>query len=178
MSEPTIQEYLVNHLPSIIGRILAGDPIPGMEGTLFTLQITIAGEARLTFGISIRDAREITVTPGAILNPMVALTLPEDVFTPLTKIISSFTGRNQYDILKDKKGTVDIEIDMPGDWKLPVKAVINGSAEPYFKLIGNLNDLSEMATGRADATQSFMQGKIRINGDIGFAMQLAALNRK
>jgi predicted lipid carrier protein YhbT len=176
MSENIIQEYLVSYLPILIGKFLAEKPVPNMDGTVFSLQITIEGEKSLTYGITIKNAAEITVTPGEIENPMVAMTFPESIIKPLVKMISSFTGRRQYDVIKDKKGCVDVEIDMPGGWKFPMRTVFNGAREPYFKLSGELGDLSHMATGALDPTQAFMQGKIKINGDLAFALSLTDLN--
>jgi hypothetical protein len=176
--ENIIQEYLVYYLPTLIGKFLAEDPIPNMDDTNFSLQITIEGEKSLTYGITIKNANDITITPGEIENPMVTMTFPENIIKPLVKMISSFTGRKQYDLIKDRKGSVDVEIDMPGEWKLPMRMVFNGAREPYFKLSGDLNDLSQMATGAIEPTQAFMQGKIKIHGDLAFALSLSDLNLK
>lgn len=178
MSENSIQDYLVNYIPAFISKHLAENPIPDMKDTDFSVQITIEGEQSLTFGITATNAREITVTPGEIKNPMVALTLTEDVIRPIVKLVSSFISRRQYDIIKGAKGSMEVEIDMPGDWKLPVKTTFNGAAEPYFKLNGSLQDLSEMAMGDIDPTQAFMQGRLKIFGDIAFALALSQLNLK
>jgi len=178
MRENIIQEYLVYYLPTLIGKFLAEEPVPNMDGTVFSLQITIEGEKNLTYGITIKNASEITVTPGEIENPMVAMTFPESIIKPFVKMISSFTGRRQYNAIKDKMGSVDVEIDMPGGWKFPMRTVFNGVREPYFKLSGELGDLSQMATGAIDPTQAFMQGKIKIHGDLAFALSMSDLNLK
>ncbi|MBN2161185.1 MAG: SCP2 sterol-binding domain-containing protein [Spirochaetes bacterium] len=178
MAENIIQDYIVNYIPAFIGKNLAENPIPEMGDTDFSLQITIEGEKSLTFGITIKNAQEITVTPGEIQNPMVSMKLPEDIINPLVKLVSSFVSRRQYDIVKGAKGSMDVEIDMPGDWKLPIKTTFNGAAEPYFKLTASLKDMSEMAMGDIDPTRAFMQGKLKIFGDITFALALSQLNLK
>jgi hypothetical protein len=178
MQENIIQEYLVYSLPAIIGKYLTKDPIPNMNETIFTLQITITGEKSLTFGVTIKNAADIAITPGAMENPMVAITLTDDIIRPIVSAISTFISRKQYDVLKDKRGSVDLEIDMPGDWKLPVHAVINGSSEPSFKMSGSLETMSGMATGEVDPTKAFMDGKIKLNGDVMFAMALTDLAPK
>ena len=50
-----IQDYLVSYVPGLVGRFLEEKPIPDMQGTLFTLQVTIRGEKDLVFGISIKE---------------------------------------------------------------------------------------------------------------------------
>jgi hypothetical protein len=176
MSDNVIQEYLVHYLPSLIGKLLAEKPIPDMTGTSFSLQVTIEGEKNLTFGITIKNAADITVTTGEINNPMISLNVPEAVIKPLVAMVSSFTGRGRYDIVKDTKGSMEVEIDMPGGWTLPVRTVFNGVREPRFKLNGTLGDLSQMATGDIDPTRAFMQGKLKIEGDLAFALSLSRLS--
>jgi hypothetical protein len=178
MRENSIQDYFLYYLPTLIGKFLAEDPVPNMDDTVISLQIAIEGEKNLTYGITIKNATDITITPGEIENPMVAMTFPENILKPFIRMISSFTGRSQYDLIKEKKGSVDIEIDMPGGWKFPMRTVFNGAREPYFKLSGELGDLSHMATGALEPTQAFMQGKIKINGDLAFALSMSDLNLK
>jgi hypothetical protein len=175
MSENSIRDYLVEYIPKLIGKNLALDPLPDMAGTLFTLQVTIEGEQSLTFGITIKDASAITVTEGPIPSPMVSLKLSEQIIMPLVKMASSLTGRKQYDVVKNTKGAMDAEIDMPGGWKLPVGLVFNGAQEPAFKLNATLEDVAQMAGGEIDPTQAFMQGKLRITGDIALALALSQL---
>ena len=95
MRENIIQEYLVYYLPTLIGKYFAEDPIPDMDDTYFSLQITIEGEKNLTYVITIKNATDITITPGEIENPMVSMTFPEDILKPLVKMISSFSELNR-----------------------------------------------------------------------------------
>jgi hypothetical protein len=173
MKENSIRDYLVEYVPQLIGKNLARNPLPDMTGTLFTLQITIEGEQCLTFGITFKDAAEMTVTEGPLENPMVALTLSEEIIRPLVKMASSLTGRWKYEIAKNTKGTMDAEIDMPGGWQLPFSLAFNGAQEPSFSVNATLEDLAQMAGGGIDPTQAFMQGKLKITGDIALALALA-----
>jgi hypothetical protein len=173
MKEPILEDYLVNYLPGLIGRFLAEDPVPDMEGTVFTLQITITGEKDLAFGITIRDARQIIVTPGKLENPQVALQIPEKALRPMVKLISALTGRGQYDLLSGTKGTMDMEINLPDGQDLPLRLIFNGAQEPNFRMTGSSLDLGRIASGSIDPTQAFMQGMIKLYGDLPFALQLA-----
>jgi hypothetical protein len=169
----SIRDYLVEYVPKLIGRNLAHHPVPDMAGTLFTLQITIEGERSLTFGITFKDAAEMTVTEGPLPAPMVSLRLSEDIVRPIVKLASSLTGRKQYDTAKNMKGAMQAEIDMPGGWKLPFDLAFNGASEPSFKLNATLEDMAQMARGEVDPTQAFMQGKLKITGDIALALALS-----
>ncbi len=170
-----IQEYLESYVPELVGKRLAEKPVPDMEGTTFKLQVTINGEKTLVFGIAISDAKEITVTEGAIEDPMLEVVLSDDFVRPLVELASSFTGRKQYDAVSQTKGTVDFEVGMPGDWTMPVQAIFNGAPQPSLKIAGSSADLAKIATGELNGPTAFMQGKIKFEGDMAFGLSLGSL---
>ena len=167
-----IQEYLDTYIPQLVGKRLAEKPMPDMEGTEFTVSVTIKGEKTFSFGISIKAAKEISVMEGGIADPILEVVLSEDVIKPLVDLASSFTGRKQYDAVKQTKGTVDFEVDMPGDWNLPVQAVFNGAQQPSLRIEGSSADLLKIATGELNGPTAFMQGKIKFEGDMAFGLAL------
>ncbi len=170
-----IQEYLESYIPSLVGKRLAEKPLPDMEGTAFTLQLTFKGEKSLVYGITIKDAKEVSVTPGGVENPMLQVIIGEDFIRPLVDMAASLTGRKQYDAVSQAKGTVDLEIAMPGDWVMPVTAVFNGASQPSLKIMGKSADLAQVATGEINGPMAFMQGKIKLEGDMAFGLSLANL---
>ncbi len=170
-----IQEYLQSYVPEMVGKRLAEKPLPDMEGTEFKLQVTITGEKSLTFGISIKDAKKITVSEGAMEDPMLEVVISDDFVRPLVGLASSFTGRKQYDTMSQTKGEVDFEIGMPGDWNMPVRLVFNGATQPSLRIAGSSADLAKIATGELNGPTAFMQGKIKFEGDMAFGLSLSNL---
>ena len=168
-----IQEYFESYIPSLIEKRLAEKPVPDMEGTTFTLQLTIKGEKSLSYGIAIKDAKEITVTPGEIENPMFSIVLTEDFIKPIVDMASSFTGKKQYDAVSQAKGTVDVDMSMPGDWTMPLTMVFNGASQPSMRIAGSSTDFAKMASGELNGPAAFMQGKIKLDGDMAFGLSLA-----
>ena len=168
-----IQEYLESYIPALVGKRLAEKPMPDMEGTTFTLNVTIKGEKSLVFGITIANAKDITVTEGGLDNPTLEVVLSEDFVRPLVELASSFTGRKQYDAVSQAKGTVDFEVGMPGDWTMPVAAIFNGASQPSLKISGDSADLAKVASGEMNGPTAFMQGKIKLEGDMAFGLSLS-----
>lgn len=170
-----LQEYVEKYVPSVISRRLEEKPVPDMEGTHFTFQLTLQGEKDLVFGVSIKDAREITVHPGGLENPMLEVIVPDAVIKPLVDMTASFTGRKQYDAVSGARGSVRLEMGMPGGWTLPVTIRFNGASEPSVTIAASAADFAKMATGELNGPMAFMQGKVKLDGDMSFALSLANL---
>jgi len=170
-----IQEYLNSYLPSLIEKRLAEKMVPDMEGTSFSMQLCFEGERSLAYGITIKDAKEIIVTRGNVENPIFSIRISEDIIKPLMDFVSSFISRKRYDAVTNTTGRFDLNIAMPGDWTLPVTMIFNGAESPQMALYGPSADLLQIATGEVSAPSAFMQGKIKLEGDLAFGMSLANL---
>lgn len=177
MPESTMQmqEYLESYIPSVIEKFLVERPIPQMEDTSFTTQVTIEGERSMTFGIKIDDAREIKVEPGGLENPMLSVSLPEDVFKPVTRQVTQMVGRKQFDEMAKAKGTLTLEVIMPGEWVLPITLTFNGASDPKATMRGPAEVILKVMTGELNGPQAFMGGQMKIDGDMMFLMSLSSL---
>jgi predicted lipid carrier protein YhbT len=170
-----IQEYVESYIPGLIGKRLEEKPVPGMEGTEFTFQLIIEGEQSIAYGITIKDARHISVAPGKLENPMMTMTLTEDMIRRMVDQVSAFTGRNQYDTVKQAKGTLHLEMAMPGDWSMPLDLTFNGASEPSVTISGSAEVFQKIAAGELNGPAAFMQGQIKMDGDMAFALSIANL---
>ncbi len=168
-----IQEYIETYVPGVVEKLLEAKPIPEMNGTVFTIDLTMGGEKSLTYGITITDGKKITVTPGGVEKPMLSVTLPESLIERAFELITPWTNRQRYDAVKETKGALDLEVDMPGDWKVPLGLKFNDAAEPKVKIAIPLEEAAGIATGTSNAPMAFMQGKIKMEGDMAFALSLA-----
>src|SRR4030042_177765 len=139
-----IEEYLNSYLPQLIEKRLAEKTVPDMEGTSFGMQLCLEGDKSLVYGITIEDARRITVTPGGIDNSIFTMRIRKDAIKPLVDFVSSFISRKQYDAVTGTKGRLDLKIGMPGDWTLPVTMVFNGAEAPQMSLSGPSADLMKI----------------------------------
>jgi putative sterol carrier protein len=75
-----------------------------------------------------------------------------------------------------------VKFDFGDDGKIYLDGVGNkvsnedGSADTTIKV--KLDDFVAMAEGQLDPTAAFMQGKLRVEGDMGVAMQLQGVMAK
>lgn len=177
MSEDTlgVREYVESYIPGLIGKRLQEKPVPDMEGTEFTFQLLIEGESSLAYGVTIKDAMEISVAPGRLENPMVTMTLTEEVIRRMVDQVSSLTGKNQYETVKQARGTLRLEVGMPGGWTMPVSFTFNGASEPSVTISGSAEVFQKIAAGELNGPAAFMQGQIKLDGDMAFALSLASL---
>ncbi|MCL4561718.1 MAG: SCP2 sterol-binding domain-containing protein [Chloroflexi bacterium] len=70
--------------------------------------------------------------------------------------------------------------DQAGDWYITIREqclqVIEGnSPAPNLTVKGDAGDVLQILTGKMDAMRAFMQGKLKISGDIALAMKLTSL---
>ncbi len=175
----TVKDYFQNYVPNMFEEQLGGKSIPGMEGTEFTLQFTIDGTV---MGVSVKDAKELQVLDGGLDNAMMAVELSEavwrdaingklpgaEMFTDLGQTAS----RKMYDTVKGVKGTLDLELSDPD---VSIKMVFNGGDSPAATLRVSAETWGEMQSGKLPGPMAFMQGKLKMEGDMAFVMSLNAL---
>jgi putative sterol carrier protein len=73
------------------------------------------------------------------------------------------------------KGTVAQELIRDGAEPLRIEMSFNGAATPRAVLKVKLADFVAMQEGRLNGQEAFMTGRLRIEGDMGLMMQVAAL---
>lgn len=76
---------------------------------------------------------------------------------------------------KALKGTMALELAREGE-PFKVEMCFNGAATPRTVLRMAIADYAGMQDGSQNGQMLFMQGKIKVEGDMGFLMQVASLN--
>ena len=121
-----------------------------------------AGDANLAFTLSVDDWRDVVLgRDGASL----AVILPQ-----------SRPGRpDNSGRAKQMKGTMAVELAREGKDPMKVEMSFNGATAPRTVLKLKLADFVAMQEGRLNGQEAFMTGKLKVEGDMGFLMQIAAL---
>jgi len=77
---------------------------------------------------------------------------------------------------KALKGTMTLELSRPSIDPFRLEMCFNGATAPKTTLRMALSDYVGMLDGTQNGQQLFMQGRIRVEGDMAFLMQVASLN--
>ncbi len=119
-------------------------------------------DAVLTFTLSTDDWRD------AVLNrngASIALLLP-----------ANRPGRpDNSERVKTVKGTVAQELAREGKDPFKIEMMFNNAAAPRTTVKMKIADFVAMQEGKLNGQEAFMTGRLRIEGDMAFMMQVAAL---
>lgn len=179
----TVKEYFEEYVPKLFEEQTANISISGMEGTAFTVEFDVGGQS---YGLTIKDAKDLEVTEGPLENPMIKVELAEDVWRNavtgrMEGAVDMFTemgemaNRQRYDALAGTKGTMILELGMPDGSQAVVKIVFNGADSPSTTFKAAAEDWAKVASGELPGPTAFMSGKLKIEGDMPFAMSLGNL---
>jgi putative sterol carrier protein len=109
---------------------------------------------------------EVQMTPDQIVGAMPEYLIPEKAGTTNATI--------QFDLRGDGGGKWWVKIH---DGKAE-----SGKGEagdpPNLTLLADVNDWVKIMTGKLDGTAAFMQGKLKIKGDMGLAIKMQTLFRR
>jgi putative sterol carrier protein len=180
----SVKEYFEEYVPKIFGEQVAGG-IMGMEGTELGVQFDITNGSTTTYSIVVKDAKELEVKEGPIDAPVAKLKLSEDVWRAAisgkmegaTDMFTDVSQMNKarYDQLKAVKGTLNLRLGMPDGSDAVIEASLNGADSPSTTFICSVEDWVALSKGELAGPTAFMSGKLKIEGDMPFAMSLASL---
>ncbi|RJP27793.1 MAG: hypothetical protein C4536_13190 [Actinobacteria bacterium] len=182
----TVQEYFEQVVPEMVKEQLSGTSIAGMEDTMFTVEFNIKGDQDYVYGITVKDASELEVSEGPLENAMIKVVLDEDMWRKavtgkMEGAMDMFTDmgqsadRKRYNALNSTSGTMNVELAMADGSVAPLKIVFNGAASPEVTFKVGIEDWALMQKGELAGPTAFMTGKLKIEGDMPFAMSLGNL---
>ena len=100
--------------------------------------------------------------------------------------IQSLMERMQAAFIPENSAGYDVTIQVAlqgeggGDWVVTISnqrcTVTKGTiANPTLKMSGDVQTVLDVFTGKQDGTRAYMQGKLRLTGDMSLAMRLTNL---
>lgn len=182
------KEFFEQFVPLQFKTITAATPIEGVDGIEFSLQFDIEGPSGGSWGIVVTDGKKMEIKPGGYDKALITMKLSEGDWRDA---ISGKAGMNldmnanrgmkpeqaraQFEMLKNLKGVLVTELTKEDGTIFPVTIIFNKADNPTTKIKLKMADYLAMQSGELDGPTAFMQGKLMMEGDMMFAMQLGQL---
>ncbi len=182
----SVEEYFEEVVPGIFSEQLGKLKLEGMDGTELTLQFDIRGESLKTYSVIVKDAKTLEVKKGPVRKPVVKIDLSENTWreaitgkipgaVEMFADLGRLSTRSRYEQLKSTLGTLFVELSREGGENILLKIVFNEADSPSVKFITSLEDWKQISTGELSGVTAFMTNRLKIEGDMAFAMSLGSL---
>ncbi len=178
----TVKKYFEEIVAQSFGDQIKNQPIQGMEGTEFSIQFVVTGSGGATYAIVVKDGKEFKVVPGGIASPLLKVELSENdwrdsVTGQVEGAMDQFmkperASKKYFDVLKGMRGTLNLALAKVDGGTFASKITFNGSEMPSTTIKMKVADYAAMNRGEIKGPAAFMAGKMKIEGDMGFAMKL------
>jgi len=176
-----VAELLSEFMPRIAGAYLAaGGAGEGLAGTEFTLTVDVSG---CTYSYAVKDGKGVEVREGALEKPKVRVILPLEDMQRMARLkyadfllgMGGGISRQKADAVGRLKGTAVFKLKHDDGGITAITLVFNGAEAPRAVFSLTVEDARAVTTGHENPVQMFMAGKLRIEGDMAFAMSVQPL---
>ena len=173
-----LEEIVTEFLPKLMAQYLQiSGAAKELAGTAFTMCVELSGHK---FNFLARDGADIMAAAGDAENPMVRVSLSIDDMMRFIEPrnidmllgMQSALNRRNYDAMEKLGGTAVFELEFPDGAKIPITAVFNSAPAPKAVFRLSMENAKELLGRRSNPVQMFMNGTLKIDGDIAFAMAL------
>lgn len=186
--EVGVEAYFEKTIRRIYRDQVRSTDLSHLHGTEITMQFTIHGKQDYVYGLRIEDGNKLDIVRGGLEKSMIAFELSEEVFrrSSTGKVaeamqtfvnLSQIVDRRRYDTFLELKGGLTLELKLDDGSVLPFRLVFNGAGLPATVFRLNLDDYIAMGRGELYGMSAFVSGRLDVEGDKPFAMQLSNLLR-
>lgn len=178
------KKFFEEIIPKQFEEQIKASPIQGMEDTEFAIQFNITGEGGGNWTVIVTDGNKMEVKPQEYEKAQITMTM--DVKDWRDSVTGKVAGldmmqqtsrgsRAQFDKLRTVTGTLKLELTKEDGSLFPVEMMFNKGTTPQTTLKMAVADYADLQTGKLNGQQAFMSGKLKIAGDMGFAMKIGTL---
>ena len=176
-----VRELLTDVVPKLAGEyIKMRGAQEELKGTELTLTLDISGSL---YSYIIKDGVNFEVKEGSIDNPKVRISFSLESISKMLdmKNIDMLIGmqrqltRQKYDVLSGLKGTSVFQLTNSDGTISEITATFNDTQNPKALLRLSLENANLINSGKESPINLYMAGKMKIEGDIAFAMKLQPL---
>ena len=150
----------------------------------FTMQYVVTGDGGGEWAVTIRDGAMTTAKgrhDAVITTTLSTVDFYDAVLGRNGAAVSLLLPQNRpgrpdnSGRAKQMKGTVAQELAREDSDPFRIELTFNGAASPRAVVKMKLADFLAMQEGRLNGQEAFMTGRLRVEGDLAFMMQVAAL---
>jgi len=174
-------ELFMEFIPKLAGQYIQmrGDQ-EELKGTELKITLDISGSV---YSYIIQDGVGFSVREGAVDNPHVRIAFSLDTLSKMADMknidmliaMQKQLTRKKFDVLTALSGTGVFQIKNTDETVSEITAIFNGAEKPNAVLRLSMQDANMISSGKESPINLFMSGKMKIEGDIAFAMKLQPL---
>lgn len=184
----SVEVYFDKAIRKIFRDQVRSTNLANLHGSIITLQFVIHGKEDLTYGLRVDDGTRMEVIHGPMDKAMITLEMSEKVYRQALKgkvaealqtaiNLNQIADRRRYDQIRGLKGSLTLELLLEDGTVLPFKLIFNGARMPAALFRLSLDDYIAMGKGELYGMSAFVSGRLEVEGDKPFAMQLSNLMR-
>jgi len=162
------------------------NPIDDLSGTEMTVQYNIQGPNGGTWNYKIKAYDEIVVAEGPNEKAILTFNLKESDWRDIATGRNGFASREEIEkrtlkmrerreIMKNLKGKLNINLTRPENDPVIFSVVFNKAETMELSLSMQIEDYNDMITGKVGIPSLFIKDKVKIRGDILFALKLSQI---
>ncbi|MBW1989274.1 MAG: SCP2 sterol-binding domain-containing protein [Deltaproteobacteria bacterium] len=172
----SIKDLFLDFAPKMAqGALALGGKVDELAGTEFTLVVDVSGEK---YRYIVKNGQEFDVGEGDLDAPMVRLEVSKDDLEKMIKNneldmllgIQSDLNKSKYDALSRIKGTMTAVLSNDDGSEYTIVAKFNNADTPKATFRLKTSDSAALARKEVNPVNLFMQGQMKIEGDMAFAM--------
>jgi hypothetical protein len=176
-----VKELLTEFIPKLVKEyVQMRGAQEELRGTELKLTLDISGGL---YSYIIKDGVDFDVKEGTIDNPQVRISFSLESMSKMADMknidmlisMQKQLTRKKYDLLCDLKGTSVFQIKNPDETTSEITATFNSAEKPNAVLRLSMQDANLISSGKESPINLFMSGKMKIEGDMTFAMKLQPL---
>ena len=180
------KEFFERIVPKQFEAAKAANQVEGMDGTEFSMQFDVDGPNGGSWSVIVTDGKNMKIQSGPFDKAQITMKLTESdwrdsvtgktgVMIDMNRQLNASKARTQLEALKGIKGKLITQLKKPDGSFMPVTIIFNKAEDPVVTIKMAMEDYIQMNEGKLDGQSAFMQGKLLIEGDMMFAMQLSQI---
>ncbi|MBI9075934.1 MAG: SCP2 sterol-binding domain-containing protein [Desulfatibacillum sp.] len=151
-----------------------------LAGTEFSMTVDISGSQ---YSFVVKEGKDFNAREGTLDNPMVHLTITLEDMQKLAQMknidmllsMQEALSKTKYNVLASLKGAAVFDLAGNNGNNAVIRATFNGAYAPEAKFSLTMDDARLLTTKQTNPVNMFMNGTLKIEGDMAFAMQFQPL---